>query len=537
MPVTCSINNSRIAKNTILLYGRMLFSMAVSLFTSRIILSTLGVEDFGVQNAVGGVVGMFGFINASMSSATQRYITFALGKGDFEHLVSVFRTSAKIHLLIAVVVLVLAESVGIWFLLNKMQIPDGRMTAAMWVFQCSILSTMVMIVSVPYNATIIAHENMSAFAFISVGEVVLKLLIVFVLMAASTDKLILYAILLLAVQIVVRIAYTVYCHSKYPETKARESAKIKGREPADVKALESAEGSSKSLFSEMLSFAGWSVFGNLSAVLFSEGVNLLLNIFFGPVVNAARGVAVQIQNVVSGFVSNFQMALNPQITKTYANNEMEAMHKLMYRSARFSFILMLCIALPALFEMDILLKIWLKTVPENAAVFARIMLCTSLIYTIANPMIVANQATGKVKRYQIVCGSILLMILPISYVCLKLGLPPYVVFVVHFCVEGLTHVARMVMLRPLINVKIADFVKNVYLRVLGVTAVSVVAPALVYFNMEEGFVRLLLVAVSGALSVAAAGYTIGITPNERIFIGEKLRNLAGRLKISPKKND
>ena len=359
-----SDNNKRIAKNTLLLYFRMLFTMAVSLYTSRVVLNTLGVEDFGVYNVVGGVVAMFGFINGSMSSATQRYITFALGKGDKTWLQTVFSTTLQIHTLIAGIIVLLGETVGLWFLYNKMQIPADRMDAAFWVLQCSIVATIVMIISVPYNADIIAHEKMSAFAYISILEVVLKLVIVYMLVVFSFDKLILYAFLLLAIQLLIRFCYSIYCNRHFEETKYRHVW-------------------DKALFKEMTGFAGWSLFGNLAGVLFSQGLNMLLNVFFGPIVNAARAVAVQVQSAIQQFVGNFQMALNPQITKTYAKGELGDMHSLMFRSARFSFFLLYFLSLPVLFETNFILTIWLKTVPENTVVFLRIMICTSLIYTLS----------------------------------------------------------------------------------------------------------------------------------------------------------
>ena len=495
-------NNKRIAKNTLLLYVRMLFLMCVSLFTSRVVLNTLGVTDYGIYNVVGGVVAMFGFINGSMASATQRYITFALGKGDMANLAKVFSTALQIHFLIAALVIVLGETVGLWFMYTQMQIPAGRMDAAFWVLKCSIVSTAIMIISVPYNADIIAHEKMSAFAYISVLEAVAKLAIVYLLLVFSADKLILYAFLILAVQVAVRFCYSHYCNRHFAESKYRHAW-------------------DKALFKEMTGFAGWSMFGNLAGVLFGQGLNMLLNVFFGPVVNAARAVSVQVQNAIQQFVGNFQMALNPQITKTYAKGEMQEMHKLMFRSARFSFYLLFFLSLPVLFETDFILTLWLKTVPENTVAFLRIMICTSLIYSLANPLIVANQATGKVKRYQAVCGSILLCILPISYACLKLGCPAYSVFIVHFVMEAVAQLARMVMLRPLIGIRLRDYFKNVYMRVGLVVALSVALPFAVYESVDGAVARFFAVCAVCALSVAAVAYSVGLSGGERAFVRAK----------------
>lgn len=497
-----SNNNKRIAKNTLLLYFRMLFMMAVSLYTSRVVLNTLGVEDYGIYNVVGGVVAMFGFINGSMSSATQRYITFALGKGDKTRLQTVFSTTLQIHTLIAGIIVLLGETIGLWFLYNKMQIPADRMDAAFWVLQCSIVATVVMIISVPYNADIIAHEKMLAFAYISILEVVLKLVIVYMLVVFSFDKLILYVFLLLAIQLMIRFCYSIYCNRHFEETKYRHVW-------------------DKALFKEMTGFAGWSLFGNLASVLFSQGLNMLLNVFFGPVVNAARAVAVQVQSAIQQFVGNFQMALNPQITKTYAKGELGDMHRLMFRSARFSFFLLFFLSLPVLFETNFILTIWLKTVPEHTVVFLRIMICTSLIYTLSNPLIIANQATGKVKKYQAICGSILLLILPVSYISLRLGCPAYSVFIVHFVMESLTQMVRMILLRPMIGIRVRDYFNHIYKQVLVVVGVSIILPTLVYLNIEAGIFRFVIVGLVCVVSVSTAAYLLGLSANERVFVKAK----------------
>lgn len=476
--------------------------MAISLFTSRVILNTLGVEDYGIYNVVGGVVAMFGFINGSMSSATQRYITFALGKDDKNRLQKVFSTTLQIHTLIAGIIVLLGETIGLWFLYNIIQIPADRMDAAFWILQCSIMSTVIMIISVPYNADIIAHEKISAFAYISILEVILKLAIVYMLVVFPFDKLILFAFFMLAVQLLICFCYSIYCNRHFEETKYKHVC-------------------DKDLFKEMIEFAGWSMFGNLSAILYGQGLNILLNVFFGPVVNAARAVALQVQNAIQGFVGNFQMAINPQITKTYARGDMSDMHKLMFRSARFSFFLLFFLSLPVLFETNFILTIWLKTVPENTVTFLRIIICTSLIYSLANPLIIANQATGKVKKYQAVCGTILLLILPISYVCLLLGCPAYTVFIVHFIIESVTQVARMIMLRPLIGIRLRDYFQHIYAKVLLVVAVSVFLPSLAYFNMEDNILRFLSVGTLCVISVSASAYILGLSSNERALVKAK----------------
>ena len=494
--------NKRIAKNTLVLYVRMLFTMGISLFTSRVVLQTIGVEDYGISSVVGGVISMFTFINAAMVSSTQRYLNFELVRGDANQLRSVFSTSLQIHALIALAIIVLSETVGLWFLNEKLVIPEARMTAAMWVYQCSILSCAVSIMSTPYNAVIVAHEKMSAFAYISILDVSLKLLVVYLLVVLPFDKLIILAILNLLVQLFIRYIYTLYCHRHFPESYFQFRF-------------------NKTLFKEMFGFAGWSFWGNLAAILYTQGLNMMLNIFFGPIVNAARGIAVQVQSAVQQFVGGFQTALNPQITKNYASNNLPQMHSLMFRSARFSFLLLFFLSLPVLMETNFILTLWLKTVPDDAVIFTQIMICISLIYTTANPCVIANQATGKVKIYQMVVGGILLLILPISYVVLKLGAPAYSVFIVHFCIESLAQFSRMYMLRKLIHLPLWQYMKNIYIPIVSTVAIAIILPLVVRMQVAEGWLRFLAVGFTCVLSVGASSYFIGFTKQERVFFLDK----------------
>lgn len=485
-----------------MLYVRMLFTMAVSLFTSRVILQTLGIEDYGIYNVVGGVITMFTFINSAMVSSTQRYLNFELATSNDEKLKSIFNTSLQIHALIALAIILLGETLGLWFVMNKLVIPETRMTAAMWVYQCSILSCVVGIMSTPYNADIIAHEKMSAFAYISILDVSLKLLIVYLLVISPYDKLIVYAILVLAIQLLIIYIYTRYCNKHFKESLIE--CKI-----------------NRTLLKEMAGFAGWSFWGNLAGILYTQGLNMMLNIFFGPVVNAARAIAVQVQAAVQQFVGNFQMALNPQITKNYAYGNLEQMHSLMFRSARFSFLLLFFISLPVILETEFILSVWLKTVPDDAVIFTKIMICISLIYTTANPCVIANQATGKIKVYQMVVGGILLTILPISYVVLKLGAPAYSVFIVHFCVESVAQFSRMYMLRKLINLPMTQYLQNIYIPIVSTVAVSIVFPVIVHMQMEDGWLRFIAVGLTCVFSVGLSTCFIGFTKNERLFFFDK----------------
>ena len=499
-----SDNNKRIAKNTLLLYFRMLFMMVVSLYTSRVVLNALGVEDYGIYNVVGGVVAMFGFINGSMSSATQRYITFALGKGDKKRLQTVFSTTLQIHAMIAGIIVLLGETVGLWFLYNKMQIPADRMDAAFWVLQCSIISTVVMIVSVPYNADIIAHEKMSAFAYISILEVVLKLVIVYMLMVFSFDKLVLYAFLILAIQVLIRFCYSIYCNRHFEETKYIHVW-------------------DKGLFKEMTGFAGWNIWGNLAGVLSTTGVNLLLNVFFGPVVNAARGVAVQVQGAIQSFAMNFQMALNPQITKNYAKGNLAEMYKLIERSSRFSFFLLYILSTPVMLLTSGILTLWLKIVPEHTVVFLRIILMVIIIDSMANPIMIAAAATGRVRRYQSIVGGVILLIVPVAYVTLKLGATPEMVFVIHLAVCILAFITRLFIVRPMIQLHIKAYMGDLVKSILPVIVVSFpISYAICKFIAPNNFLLLVVDAVLCVLVCAFSVFFLGLEKHERNVIVEKL---------------
>lgn len=489
----------------------MFFMMGIALYTSRVVLNTLGVEDYGIYNVVGGLVSMFGLLNGSMSSATQRYITFELGKGDSGNLNKIFCLSLQIHALIAVITTLLIESVGLWFLYYKMTIPPERMTAAFWVLQTSALTFAFSIMSVPYNADIIAHERMSAFAYISIIEAVLKLAIVFLLVVFPFDKLIIYSVLLAVVQLLIQICYMMYCNKHFAESHYHHVT-------------------DKKLFREMTSFAGWNLFGGLSSISFNQGLSMLLNVFFGPIVNAARAVATQVQSAIQVFITNFQMALNPQIVKTYAQSDFEAMHTLMYRSSRFSFFLMYLLSLPVLLEAPFILKLWLKTVPDNTVVFLRIIICTTLIYTIANPILAANNATGNVRTYYIVCGSLMISILPISYIILRLGCPAYSVFIVHFCIEAITQIARLFMVRNRLHLSIRKYLQKVYIPITWVVLLSCILPIWLHASIDCNLPRFFTVCIVSVLSVAFVAFFIGLSKSERSFFIGKLNSTLNRIR-------
>lgn len=489
----------------------MLLTMAVSLYTSRVVLATLGVEDYGIYNVVGGVVTMFAFLNGTISGVTQRFLTFELGTGNREKLKSVFNTAMCIHWIVAGIIVILAETIGLWFVYNKLVIPDDRMVAALWVYQFSILSTVVFFVSIPYNACIIAHEKMSAFAYISIIEVVLKLLIVYLLLLSNYDKLIIYAILMFLVQLLIRLIYNVYCKRHFEESKYKFRI-------------------DHTIAKKMLGFTGWTLFGGFASVGMGQGFNILLNMFFGPAVNAARAVAQQVDSAVQSFVANFQMALNPQIIKNYAANELSQMRKLVFASSRYSYYLLFFLSLPIVVEAPFILGVWLKEVPDHTVAFLRITMFVMLVNAVSNPLITSANATGNIKKYQIIVGTILLLIIPAAYIALKFGGDPESVFWIYFMFSCLAQVARLWMIRPMIGLSIRKYAVEVVGRAMLVTVPSIILPMLSVTLLDEGWTRFVITGVLSSLSVVITVYSLGIGKSERTFVNEKIRMVFKRLK-------
>lgn len=502
-----SANNNRIAKNTLLLYIRMFFMLLINLYTSRVVLSTLGIVDYGINNVVGGVITMLGFLTGSLSAASSRYITYDLGKGDMTALKKTFGNILSIHFILAAIVLVLGETLGLWFMSTQLQIPPEREIAAMWVYQFSILSFILAVISVPYNATIIAHEKMSAFAYISIADAILKLLIVYLLVIIPYDKLIIYAILYFCIQAFDRIVYGVYCSRHFAETHTR--LRYDGK-----------------LFREIFAFAGWTMNGNLAVIGFTQGLNILLNIFFGPAVNAARGIAVQVQGVCQQFCNNFQMALNPQLTKNYAQGDLNNMHRLLVKSSKFSFYILFFIVLPLMFKAEFVLKLWLGIVPEHTVTFLRLILIVGLLYTLSNPIIVSVHATGKLKKFQLIEGTMLLTIVPIAYILLKFfGIRPEYVFVVHIVVELCTQYARMRIVLPMIDMKLEDYFRSVIKPILLVVILSPWLPYIANAIVHGQWISFFVVCIICVICISGCVYFIGCTNSERVFIKEKLSGI------------
>ena len=506
-----SKNSDRIAKNAFFMYIRMFLMMLITLYTSRVTLNCLGISDYGIYNIVGGVVTMFSFINSSMAGSIQKFLNIAIEKKD-NSVFKVFTSSIHIHLLIAITVLILAETVGLWFLNNKIQLDSSRIIAANYVYQCSVLSSLIMIVSVPYNALIIAEEKMSAFAYISIAEASLKLLVVFILLYLNKyDRLIIYGFLILAVQITIRFMYQYYCYRNFAMPSFIWNFDWK-------------------LINRIGSFAMWSFIGNLAIIGLTQGVNIVLNLFFGPVVNAARGLAVQLQNAVQGFAGNFQIAINPQIVKSYVSGNKSYMYKLITTSSKFSFYVLMILIIPIAIEIDIILKLWLNEVPNHTGNFVRLILAISLFESCANSLTTGINANGNIKKYQLVIGGVLLLVVPISYGLLKIGFPAEIVFLVHLIITCIAQFFRLLFAKYLIGISIKRYFTDVYIRVGVVFVISSTVPLVFYYLLPSSFMRLVTVSLVSILSSCTIVYFFGMNKSEKIMVKDKIVNLINKIR-------
>lgn len=510
--------NSTIANNTVAMYIRMLLLMFVSLYTSRVVLNTLGVEDFGIYNVVGGVIVMVSFIRITMSGTIQRFIAYELGKKEIDesNLPQVFNASITVLVAIGLIIVLLTETVGVWFLNNKLNIPPDRMGAANWVLQCSMLTVVLNLLSVPYNALIIAHEKMKVYAYISIIEAILKLLMVYSLFISPFDKLKTYAVLSLVLSVGLRMMYQVYCVKKFGRIKYKFAKNIKS-------------------YSHLLSMSGWTMFGAVAAVSRTQGVNIVLNMFFSAVVNAAQGIAEQVNGALTGFVTNFQTALNPQLYKSHAIGDGEYFHSLIYRGSKFSYFLLLLLGLPLIIEMNYVLELWLKNVPDYAIIFCRLVLINALIDSLSGPLITAMMATGKIRNYQIVTGLILFSALPLAYIIIRLGAPPQGAVFASILTSVVALFSRLIFLRKTIKLSIKKFASKVIFNVLAITFMAVIIPYLTYISMDSSLLRLVAVTATSFSSSAILIFFYGLNKTERSFISDKISGLKSKIFVNGKK--
>jgi len=489
-------NNKRIAKNTLFLYFRMLLTMGVSLYTSRVVLATLGEVDFGIYGVVGGIVAMFGFLNSTLTSGTQRFLTFQIGKNDFSELKKTFAVSLNIHIALSIIVLILAETIGLWFLKTKINIPDGREYAAMWTYQMSVLAAMLSIIQVPYNASIIAHERMNIYAYVSIIEVSLKLAIVYLLVVSGIDKLIIYSVLIFIVSLIIMSIYRIYCVKQYEECRF-----------GWVK--------DKPLYQSILAFSGWNIFGCGAVVGATQGVNILLNIFFGPVVNAARGIAFQVSAAITAFVNNYQTAVNPQIVKLYASGKINELYALLFQNSKFSFCLMWLLLLPVMLKTEVILKLWLVEVPEYTPLFCRLVLLQALVSATQRPYVMAIHATGKMKIPNLSGGIILLLVLPISYYFLRMNFAAYIPFVIYLLAFIVTSSIEIFLLYRWIKLPVYNLIRKVYFPIVAIIISSLPISLVINKNSTDSFVSLIYVTAISVLLVAVSTYYVALNSDMR----------------------
>lgn len=501
-----SKNNLRIVKNTMFLYFRMLLTLGVTLYTSRVVLNNLGVEDFGIYNVVGGVVTMMAFVSGAMSSATQRFFSFESGKNNLEQLAKVFKMSLNIHWLIVLIVILVAQTLGLWFINTELVIPPDRLAAANWVFQCALFSFCCTVLGVPYNAAIIAYEKMSAFAYISIVDVLLKLTVVFLLAAYDGDKLQLYALLLAVVSLLTLVCY--YAYARWQFTVTRFSWYW-----------------DTYLFKTLFSYTGWNLFGNVAVVATNQGINILLNLFFGAAVNAARAIAFQVNGAVTGFVTSLQMSINPQIIKSYASGNDVYMHQLIMRGAKYAFFLFYILALPILMQTETILTLWLVNPPEYTVLFCQLILVDALITSLSGSLMTSVQATGNIKRYQVIIGGIILFNLPLSYFVLSNGGSAHTVFYVSIATSITALLFRCVLLKELINLNVTQFICKVIVRALLVVLSTFVPLSIITLSTGNLVIDFILMSVFIVSFTAIAIFILGLEKFERDFIKSHVHNI------------
>lgn len=496
-----SINNKRIARNTIFLYIRMIVVMAIGLYAVRAILNILGATDYGIFNVIGGVVGIFSFLNGTLITSTQRYFSIELAKNDMQRLNKWFSLNISTFALCIVLFLIIAETIGLWFVNTKLTIPADRMIAANVIYQFSILSFCISFFAIPYNALIIAHEKMDAFAYISIVEALLKLVIVFLLLKVPFDKLIAYGLLMFMASSGITGAYYLYCRKKFSESKYHYYW-------------------NKEEFKELLGFSGWHFMGTFSVAMRSEGINILINMFFNPAVNAARAVAFQVYSAVMRLSDSFFTAVTPQIYKSYSNNEFEGLYRLINRSTMICTLLVSILVFPLLCNTQYILNLWLHDVPEHTIAFTQLVLINSLIDSFNGPTITPALATGDIKKFQIVVASLILLNLPVSYIALKLGAEPTITMVISISISLILVFVRAYLLQSMINLPL----KKYFFVVLKIIIVSVICFTLMHafmYNKSDNFLSFILWSALNAIMVILLYVTIVFDKSDTKFIINK----------------
>lgn len=503
MPAQASSDNKRIAKNTMFLYIRMGILMLVQLYTSRIILSSLGVDDYGIYNIVGSIIVSFSFISNPLSSATQRFYNFELGRNDKEGVNRIFNHGILIYSILTLLLLCIIEIAGMWFIYNKMQLPASRLDAAIWAFHFSALSFGIGLIKIPFESLIVAHEKMDFYAYVSIADVLLKLLNAFSLLYFTVDKLKLYAVNQVIISVIVLGCIMAYCKISFGYLRLKKDY-------------------DKTTFSQLLGFSGWSLFGSVASMTANQGLNILLNMFFGVAINAAMGIATQINGAVNQFVGNFQIAFRPQIVKSYAANEICSLHRLIFNTSKYSYLLLLGLICPISMNMDYILRIWLKNVPPHTSEFAIFMLIYALLETLSAPMWMTVQATGKIRNYQLVISSLMFMNIILSYVFLKMGYPPSVVLIIKCLLDVSYLTARLCFMHKMINFPVRQYLTEVISHVGAITIICTIVVAVINMYISQDLPRLFWGTSIFMVVYCASVYYIALTGNERSKITKYL---------------
>lgn len=504
-------NKKRIAKNTVYLYCRMILLMVVSLYTSRIVLNALGIVDYGIYNVVGGVVYMLGFLNSSLTSTTQRFLNVEMTSGDVKMLNVIFVQAVNTHILIGFLAFVILESLGLWFIQYKLVIPKGQLSAALWVFQCSILSFLLTVLSSPYNAAIIANEKMSLFAWLSVLDGILRLGVAFIVSSLPNERLKTYGILVLCVSIIMRIAYGGCCIKFFKECRYKFMVRWE-------------------IMKRMFSFSAWMIFGSLSDILAGQGVNMLINIFFGPVFNAARAIAVQVQSAVSQFSTNFMMSVNPQIVKQYSSGAITESFKLVFQSSKLSFFLMLLIVVPVVVRMNDILHIWLEEVPTFTTIFAQLILLEYLVRSSYTPIAQINVASGNVRYYQLAVAGLYIIIFVGSYLLFKFKFPVYSVFVLSLSVALIGLFVRLIILKVQNKFPMFEYLKYVSFPLFAVCCVSLLISQGFSYMFTDSFIGSLGSCAVSIFFTAISCWFIGLNSMERLTVSSKVSMIINKLR-------
>lgn len=492
---TNTTSNKRIAKNTLMLYIRMLVMMIVSLITSRVYLQALGETDFGIFNIVGGLVLSFSFISSTMQVATQRFLNYEMGKGDEESVRNVFNVSMIIYIGISIIVITLAETVGIWFLNTKMNIPEDRMIIANWVFQLSIIGFVFQMLRIPYNASIIAYENMNFYAYFSICEAILKLGAAMAVLYVGVDKLLAVSFFTTIVYFTITAGYKIYCNRKYSITKFR----FKWDKQTAI---------------QISSFSGWSLYGSGCIMGANQGVDLVLNFFWGVTVNAALGIASQLSHAINQLVSNFQVAYNPQLVKLYAQNKTSELFSLIRKSSKFSFFLLLYAFVPIFFCSDYILHLWLGRVPEYTEIFVRLMLIYVLIDSLQAPLWLSVLATGDIKKYHLITGTMMLVNIPLVFVLMKLGLSPLYAWLSRIVINCLIFVERLVYLKFKMGFPIGSYIKTTIIPCTTVLLL-IIPSSIITSGLFDDTLRLVILLASNTIIVSVLILLLGLDKEER----------------------